>query len=440
MSGIRHLIGREVLDSRGNPTVEVEVELEDGGRGRAIVPSGASTGSHEAVERRDGGTRYLGKGVQGAVDSVNHEIRDAILGRDAFDQRGLDHELITLDGTPNKARLGANAILGTSLAVARAAADELDLGLYRYLGGPNACVLPLPMLNVLNGGAHADNPLDIQEFMLVPVGAASFSEGLRWATECYHALKQILAGRGLATGLGDEGGFAPDLGNEDAVRVLLEAVEQAGYQPGGDLAIALDVAATELFDVATDTYVLAGESRELDSAAFAELLTGLVDRYPIVSIEDGMSEDDWDGWTALSTSLGHRIQLVGDDLFVTSSERLERGIAGGVANAILVKVNQVGSLTETLDTMATASRAGYRSVMSHRSGESEDTTIADLAVATNCGQIKTGAPARSERVAKYNRLLRIEEDLGESAVFRGGAELAGPKPGSSGAEPAGGDG
>ncbi len=424
MSAIQHLVGREVLDSRGNPTVEVEVVLEDGGRGRAIVPSGASTGSHEAVERRDGGTRYLGKGVQGAVDSVNAEIRNVLVGWDAFDQRGLDFQLISLDATPNKARLGANAILGASLAVARAAADELDLPLYRYLGGANACVLPLPMLNVLNGGAHADNPLDIQEFMLVPVGAASFSEGLRWATECYHALKQILKDRGLATGLGDEGGFAPDLGNEEGVQVLLEAVEQAGYRPGDDLAIALDVAATEIFDAGTGTYVLAGGGRELDSDAFAEFLTGLVDRYPIVSIEDGMSEDDWDGWTALSTSLGRRIQLVGDDLFVTNSERLERGIAAGVANAILIKVNQVGSLTETLDTMAVAARAAYRSVMSHRSGESEDTTIADLAVATNCGQIKTGAPARSERVAKYNQLLRIEEDLGESAVFRGGAELA----------------
>jgi len=425
MSGIRHLVGREVLDSRGNPTVEVEVLLEDGGRGRAIVPSGASTGSHEAVERRDGGARYLGKGVQGAVASVNGEIRDTLLGWDALDQRGLDSQLISLDATPNKARLGANAILGTSLAVARAAADELDVPLYRYIGGANACVLPLPMLNVLNGGAHADNPLDVQEFMLVPVGAASFSEGLRWATECYHALKQILKDRGLATGLGDEGGFAPDLGNEAGVQVLLEAVEAAGYRPGDDLAIALDVAATELFDATTGTYMLTGEGRELDSDAFAELLTGLVDRYPIVSIEDGMSEDDWDGWTALSTSLGQRIQLVGDDLFVTNSERLERGIAAGVANSILIKVNQVGSLTETLDTMAVASRSAYRSVMSHRSGESEDTTIADLAVGTGCGQIKTGAPARSERVAKYNQLLRIEEDLGESAVFRGGAELAG---------------
>ncbi|MEA2685558.1 MAG: enolase, partial [Actinomycetota bacterium] len=303
--------------------------------------------------------------------------------------------------------------------------DELDVPLYRYVGGTNASVLPLPMLNVLNGGAHADNPLDIQEFMLVPVGAASFSEGLRWATECYHALKGILKDRGLATGLGDEGGFAPDLGNEAGVQVLLEAVEAAGYRPGDDLAIALDVAATELFDATTATYMLAGESRELDSDAFAEYLTGLVDRYPIVSIEDGMAEDDWDGWTSLSTALGRRIQLVGDDLFVTNSERLERGIAAGVANSILIKVNQIGSLTETLDTMAVASRAGYRSVMSHRSGESEDSTIADLAVATNCGQIKTGAPARSERVAKYNQLLRIEEDLGEAAVFRGGAELAG---------------
>ncbi|HVF14305.1 MAG TPA: phosphopyruvate hydratase, partial [Acidimicrobiales bacterium] len=424
MSGIQHLAGREVLDSRGNPTVEVEARTEDGGRGRAIVPSGASTGSHEAVERRDGGTRFLGKGVQGAVDSVNHEIRDTLLGWDALDQRGLDLQLITLDGTPNKARLGANAVLGTSLAVARAAADELDLPLYRYLGGPNACVLPLPMLNVLNGGAHADNPLDIQEFMLVPVGAASFSEGLRWATECYHALKEILVGRGLATGLGDEGGFAPDLGNEAGVQVLLEAVERAGYQPGDDLAIALDVAGTELFDTNTGTYVLAGEGRELDGASFAEFLTRLVDNYPIVSIEDGMSEDDWDGWTALSTSLGHRIQLVGDDLFVTNVERLERGITAGVANSILVKVNQIGTLTETMETVGLAHRSSYTAVMSHRSGETEDTTIADLAVATNCGQIKTGAPARSDRVAKYNQLLRIEAELGEAAAFVGPETLA----------------
>jgi len=428
MSGIRHLVGREVLDSRGNPTVEVEVMLDDGGRGRAIVPSGASTGSHEAHERRDAGTRYLGKGVQGAVHSVNTEIRDALLGWDALDQRGLDLQLIDLDGTPNKARLGANAILGVSLAVARAAADELDLPLYRYLGGANACVLPLPMLNVLNGGAHASNPLDIQEFMLVPVGAASFSEGLRWATECYHALKEILHDRGLSTGLGDEGGFAPHVGNEEGVRLLLEAVERAGYRPADDIAIALDVAATELYDAETGVYRLTGDGKELDGDGFAAFLVGLVDRYPVVSVEDGMSEDDWDGWKALTTALGGRIQLVGDDLFVTNSERLERGIAEGVANAILIKVNQVGSLTETLDTMGVASRSAYRSVMSHRSGESEDTTIADLAVATNCGQIKTGAPARSERVAKYNQLLRIEDDLGEAAVFRGGAELAGRRP------------
>ena len=425
MSGLEHLVGREVLDSRGNPTVEVEVRSADGGRGRAIVPSGASTGSHEAHERRDQGSRYLGKGVQGAVASVNGEIFDTLRGWDVLDQRGLDQQLLALDGTPNKARLGANAILGVSLAVARAGADELDLPLYRYLGGPNACVLPLPMLNVLNGGAHASNPLDIQEFMLVPVGAASFSEGLRWATECYHGLKAILQGRGLSTGLGDEGGFAPHLGNEEGVAVLLQAIEQAGYRPADDIAIALDVAATEFYDPATGVYTLAGDGQALDSAGFADFLVGLVDRYPIVSIEDGMAEDDWDGWKALTTALGGRIQLVGDDLFVTNSARLERGIAAGVANAILVKVNQVGSLTETLDTMGVASRSAYRAVMSHRSGESEDTTIADLAVATNCGQIKTGAPARSERVAKYNQLLRIEDELGEAAVFRGGAELAG---------------
>ena len=425
MSAIEHLVGREVLDSRGNPTVEVEVMLADGGRGRAIVPSGASTGSHEAHERRDGGTRYMGKGVQGAVASVNGEIRDTLVGWDALDQRGLDFQLLDLDGTPNKARLGANAILGVSLAVARASADELDLPLYRYLGGPNACVLPLPMLNVLNGGAHATNPLDIQEFMLVPVGAASFSEGLRWATECYHVLKGILNDRGLSTGLGDEGGFAPHVGNEEGVQVLLQAVERAGYRPAVDIALALDVAATEFYDSETGVYSLAGGGQELDSAGFADFLVGLVDNYPIVSIEDGMAEDDWDGWKRLTTALGGRIQLVGDDLFVTNSDRLEKGIEAGVANSILIKVNQVGSLTETLDTIGVASRAAYRSVMSHRSGESEDTTIADLAVATNCGQIKTGAPARSERVAKYNQLLRIEDDLGEAAVFRGGAELAG---------------
>ena len=428
MSGLEHLVAREVLDSRGNPTVEVEVRSADGGRGRAIVPSGASTGSHEAHERRDQGTRYLGKGVQGAVASVNGEIFDTLLGWDVLDQRGLDLQLLDLDGTPNKARLGANAILGVSLAVARAAADELDIPLYRYLGGPNACVLPLPMLNVLNGGAHATNPLDIQEFMLVPVGAASFSEGLRWATECYHGLKDLLKDRGLSTGLGDEGGFAPHLGNEEGVQVLLQAIEAAGYRPETDIAIALDVAATEFYDAEKGVYTLAGDGLELDSAGFADFLVGLVDRYPIVSIEDGMAEDDWDGWKALSTALGRRIQLVGDDLFVTNSSRLEKGIAAGVANAILVKVNQVGSLTETLDTVSVAARSAYRSVMSHRSGESEDTTIADLAVATNCGQIKTGAPARSERVAKYNQLLRIEEELGEAAVFRGGAELAGWRP------------
>ncbi|MEA2902578.1 MAG: enolase [Actinomycetota bacterium] len=428
MSGLEHLVAREVLDSRGNPTVEVEVRSADGGRGRAIVPSGASTGSHEAHERRDQGTRYLGKGVQGAVASVNGEIFDTLLGWDVLDQRGLDLQLLDLDGTPNKARLGANAILGVSLAVARAAADELDIPLYRYLGGPNACVLPLPMLNVLNGGAHATNPLDIQEFMLVPVGAASFSEGLRWATECYHGLKGLLKDRGLSTGLGDEGGFAPHLGNEEGVQVLLQAIEQAGYRPEVDIAIALDVAATEFYDAEKGVYTLAGDGLELDSAGFADFLVGLVDRYPIVSIEDGMAEDDWDGWKALTTALGRHIQLVGDDLFVTNSSRLEKGIEAGVANAILVKVNQVGSLTETLDTMSVAARSAYRSVMSHRSGESEDTTIADLAVATNCGQIKTGAPARSERVAKYNQLLRIEEELGEAAVFRGGAELAGWHP------------
>ena len=423
LSAIEQLVGREVLDSRGNPTVEVEVLLETGARGRAIVPSGASTGAHEAVERRDGGGRYMGKGVLGAVASVNLEIRDHMLGWDALDQRGLDLRLVALDATDNKARLGANAILGTSLAAARAAADELGLPLYRYLGGTNGCALPMPMLNVLNGGAHADNPLDVQEFMLVPVGAASFSEALRWSTECYHVLKGVLTKRGLATGLGDEGGFAPDVGNEEAVRLLLEAVEQAGYAPGRDVAIALDVAATELYDTERGVYTLAGDGRTFSPDEMVGFLADLTDGYPIVSIEDGLAEDDWPGWKSLTEAIGDRVQLVGDDLFVTQSERLERGIAEGIANAILVKVNQVGTLTETLDTMGVAARAGYRSVVSHRSGESEDTTIADLAVATNCGQIKTGAPARSERVAKYNQLLRIEGELGEAAVFWGGAAL-----------------
>jgi len=423
MSTIETLLGRQVLDSRGNPTVEVEVVLDSGARGRAMVPSGASTGRHEAVEKRDGGERFGGKGVLGPVAAVNGEIRDALAGFDVLDQRGLDDRLITLDGTDDKGRLGANAILGASLAAARAGADELDVPLYRYVGGPNAHVLPMPMLNVLNGGVHAFNTLDVQEFMLLPVGAASFSEGLRWATETYHVLESLLRERQLSTGVGDEGGFAPDLGsNEDGLRFLVEAVERAGYAPGEQLAVGLDVAATELYR--DGRYHLPGEEREFGSDELVEWYVGLADRYPLVSIEDGMSEDDWDGWAALTSALGGRIQLVGDDLFVTAAERLELGIARGTANAILIKVNQVGTLTETLDTVALATRSSYRSVMSHRSGETEDTTIADLAVATSCGQIKTGAPARSDRVAKYNQLLRIEEQLGESAAFWGGGALS----------------
>ncbi len=423
MSAIEAVVGREILDSRGNPTVEVEVELETGARGRACVPSGASTGAHEAVELRDGGTRYGGKGVENAVRNVNSEIRDAVVGLEALDQRGLDDALNVLDGTENKARLGANAILGVSLAVAKAAADELGLPLWRSVGGANAHVLPVPMLNVINGGAHADSNVDFQEFMFMPVGAASFGEGLRWGTECYHALKQVLKDQSLATALGDEGGFAPNLpSNEEAVKLLVRAVEAAGYQPGSEIVIALDVASTEFFR--DGRYHLEGEGAEYTPAEFADVLADLVDRYPIVSIEDGMAEDDWDGWKALTDTVGHRCQLVGDDLFVTNADRLASGIDRGVANSILVKVNQIGTLTETLDTVGLATRSGYTVVMSHRSGETEDTSIADLAVATNCGQIKTGAPARSDRVAKYNQLLRIEEQLGMQAAYWGGAALA----------------
>ncbi|MEY2432005.1 MAG: enolase [Acidimicrobiaceae bacterium] len=426
MSTIEHILGREVLDTRGNPTVEVEVFLESGARGRAIVPSGASTGRFEAVELRDGGARFGGKGVSGAVEHVAGEIASVVIGLEAIDQRGVDLAMIDLDGTDNKSRLGANAILGVSLAVAKAAADELELPLFRYVGGTNAHVLPVPMMNVINGGAHADNNVDLQEFMIMPVGAASYSEGLRWGVQTYHVLKGLLHDRGLSTAVGDEGGFAPDLGsNEEAVQVLVQAIEAAGFVPGDDIAIALDPASSEFFDVDRNAYVLAGEGgRVLSPADMAAYLADLVDRYPIVSIEDGMAEEDWDGWAALTGLLGQRIQLVGDDLFVTNSERLSRGIASGVANSILVKVNQIGTLTETLDTMSLARSAAYTAVMSHRSGDTEDTTIADLAVATDCGQIKTGAPARSERVAKYNQLLRIEELLGESAAFLGKAALA----------------
>jgi enolase len=424
MSAIVEVVGREILDSRGNPTVEVEIALVSGARGRAAVPSGASTGAHEAVELRDGGDRYGGKGVLRAVEHVNGEIADAVAGLDADDQRLLDDELVTLDGTDGKSRLGANAILGVSLAVAKAAADESELPLYRYVGGAGAHVLPMPLMNVLNGGAHADSNVDLQEFMLAPVGAASFSEALRWGAETYHALRDLLHERGLSTALGDEGGFAPDLpSSEDAVNLLLAAIETAGYRPGEEISIALDPAATEFFT--GGRYTLTGEGASYSATEWVDWLAALVDRYPIVSIEDGMAEDDWDGWAALTQRIGNRVQVVGDDVFVTNPERLQQGIDGGVANSILVKVNQIGTLSETLDTILLAARHGYTAVMSHRSGETEDTTIADLAVATNCGQIKTGAPARSDRLAKYNQLLRIEEDLDGAAAYLGGAALAG---------------
>jgi enolase len=424
VSTIEHVIGREVLDSRGNPTVEAEVVLDSGARGRAISPSGASTGIREAVELRDGGSRFSGKGVQHAVANVNGEIADTVRGLDALDQRAVDRAMIDLDATPDKGRLGANALLAVSLASAKAVADDLEIPLYRSIGGTNAHALPVPMLNVLNGGAHANNSIDFQEFMLMPVGAASFSEALRWGTETYHALRTLLAERGMSTAVGDEGGFAPDLPhNEDAVKLLLEAIERAGRVPGEEIALALDPATSELWD--DGSYVLAGEGRTLSPAELVDYWVDLADRYPIVSIEDGMGEEDWDGWATCTKALGGRVQLVGDDIFVTNAEILERGIREGVANAVLVKLNQIGTLTETLDTVALATGASYATVISHRSGETEDTTIADLAVAVNAGQIKTGAPARSDRVAKYNQLLRIEEDLGESAGFPGLAALAG---------------
>ncbi len=423
MSDIEHVQGREVLDSRGNPTVEVEVFLASGATGRAIVPSGASTGQFEAVELRDGGDRFGGKGVLGAIGHVNEEIRAALTGFEALDQRGVDLLLIDLDGTPNKANLGANAMLGVSLAVAHAAAEETGMPLWRYVGGTNAHVLPVPMMNVLNGGAHADNNVDFQEFMIMPVGAASFSEGLRWGVETYHSLKGLLHAEGLSTAVGDEGGFAPDLpSNEDACRWLVRAIEAAGFTPGEQIAIALDPASSEFFE--DGAYVLAGEGRTLTPTEMADEYARLCDAYPIVSIEDGMAEEDWDGWRAITERLSASVQLVGDDLFVTNVDRLERGIAAGVANSILIKVNQIGTLTETLETVGMATRASYSSVMSHRSGETEDTTIADLAVATSCGQIKTGAPARSDRVAKYNQLLRIEAELGDTAAFWGLGALA----------------
>jgi enolase len=426
MSEIIDIVGREILDSRGNPTVEVDVLLATGATGRAAVPSGASTGEHEAVELRDGGERYGGKGVTQAVTFVNDEVAETLYGVDALDQRFVDQQLIELDGTDNKARLGANAILGTSLAVAKAAASELDLPLYRYVGGANAHVLPVPMMNVLNGGAHADNNVDLQEFMLMPVGAPSFTEALRWGAETYHRLKSLMKERGLSTAVGDEGGFAPDLkSNEEAIQLLVEAIRASGFTPGDEIAIALDPAMSELYR--DDAYHLEGEDKVLDAEAMVEFWTRLVDTYPIVSIEDGMAEDDWDGWAALTAAIGDRVQLVGDDLFVTNAVRLQRGIDQHVANSVLVKVNQIGTLTETLTTVELAHSRGSSAVMSHRSGETEDTTIADLAVATNCGQIKTGAPARSDRVAKYNQLLRLEAELGEQAAYRGLAALTGQR-------------
>jgi enolase len=423
MSEIARVVGREMLDSRGNPTVEVEVTLASGTKGRALVPSGASTGEHEAVEKRDGGTRFMGKGVQKAVASVNGPIATAIAGIDATEQRIVDNAMILADGTDNKANFGANAILGASMAVAKAAANDVGLPLYRYIGGPNAHVLPVPMLNVVNGGVHADNTIDMQEFMIMPVGAPSFREGLRWGVEIYHTLRRLLHDRKLATTVGDEGGFAPNLAtNEDAIRALMSAIEAAGYTPGEQIAIALDPAMSELYK--DNAYHLAGEGKVLSREEMVAYWTRLVDTYPIVSLEDGMAENDWEGWAQLTKAIGSKVQLVGDDLFVTNPARLQMGIDRGVANSILVKVNQIGTLTETLTAVDLANRYAYTAVMSHRSGETEDTTIADLAVATNCGQIKTGAPCRSDRVAKYNQLLRIEAELGEGAAYRGRKALA----------------
>ena len=418
MSLIEHVHARQILDSRGNPTVEVELRLASGAQGRAAVPSGASTGEFEATELRDGGTAWAGKGVTQAVANVNGEIRGAVGGFDAGDQAGLDRALIALDGTPNKSRLGANAILGVSLANAHAAAADAGQPLYRYLGGEGAVVLPVPMMNVLNGGSHADNSVDFQEFMVVPAGAPTFSEGLRMGTEVFHALKKTLHDKGLGGGVGDEGGFAPNLrSNEEALQYLVAAIEAAGYTPGEDVAIALDPATSEIFS--GGVYDLEHEGRKLDSDEMAAYWVELVSKYPILSIEDGMDEEDWAGWKTLTEKLGDTVQLVGDDLFVTNTERLKRGIESGTGNSILVKVNQIGTLTETLEAVAMAREAGYTAVMSHRSGETEDVTIADLAVATGCGQIKTGAPSRSDRVAKYNQLLRIEEALGDAATYPG---------------------
>ncbi|MFM9119964.1 MAG: phosphopyruvate hydratase [Acidimicrobiaceae bacterium] len=416
MTAIKRVHAREVLDSRGNPTVEVELALESGAFGQAIVPSGASTGEHEAVELRDGGNRYLGKGVSNAVNNVNTEIAKLLVGQDANDQKGVDNKMISLDGTPNKARLGANAILGVSLAVAHAAAVDKKLPLYKSVGGDGAVTMPVPMMNVMNGGVHADNNIDLQEFMIMPIGAASFSQALQWGVETYHTLKSLLKAKGLSTAVGDEGGFAPNLANnESAIEFLVNAIVKAGFKPGKDIAIALDPAMSEVFK--DSRYHLAGENKVLTSDELVDWWSQLVTRYPIVSIEDGMAENDWDGWKTLSTVLGSQVQLVGDDLFVTNPKRLQMGIDKKTANSVLIKVNQIGTLTETLETVTLANANRYTSVMSHRSGETEDSTIADLAVATNCGQIKTGAPARSDRVAKYNQLLRIEQELGSHAKY-----------------------
>ena len=421
MSVIEAVYAREVLDSRGNPTVEVEVVLESGSVGRAIVPSGASTGAFEAVELRDDDKgRYLGKGVEKAVANVNEIIAPELEGMDAFDQPAIDALMIELDGTHNKGKLGANAILGVSMAVARAAAEELGLPLFQYIGGVNAKQLPVPMMNILNGGEHADNSVDVQEFMILPVGAKSFREGLRMGAEVFHSLKKVLSERGLACGVGDEGGFAPNLGsNREALELIVEAIEKAGYKPGDDVRLGLDVAATEMYDKETKLYDLKHEGKKLTAEQMVDLYEEWVNNFPIVTIEDGLDEEDWDGWKVLTDRLGKKVQLVGDDLFVTNTERLERGIEAGVANSILIKVNQIGTITETLDAIEMAKRAGYTAVISHRSGETEDTTIADLAVAVNAGQIKTGAPSRTDRVAKYNQLLRIEEMVGEQARYCG---------------------
>jgi enolase len=422
MAAITDIVAREILDSRGNPTVEVDVLLEDGVIGRAAVPSGASTGAHEAVERRDGGERYRGKGVRGAVEAVNTEIFDAVAGMEAEDQIAVDETLIALDGTPNKGRLGANAILGVSLAVAKAAAQSAGLPLYRYVGGTNARLLPVPMMNIVNGGAHADNPIDIQEFMIVPVGAETLGDAVRIGAEIFHTLKGALSEAGHNTNVGDEGGFAPNLASADeALAFIVKSIEQAGYKPGEEVVLALDPAASEFFD--KGKYALEGEGKKLDSAGMVDYLEALVDRYPIFSVEDGMAEDDWEGWRLLTERLGGKCQLVGDDIFVTNPERLRQGIAKHIANSILIKVNQIGTLTETLEAVETAHKAAYSAVISHRSGETEDATIADLAVATNCGQIKTGSLSRSDRLAKYNQLIRIEEELGPRARYAGRSVL-----------------